>query len=600
MTKKTDAAHLITGYEIQKKLGQGGMGAVYLARQESMDRMVALKVLPRAMGKEQEFKERFFQEARAAGRLSHNNIVAAYDASEANGYCYLAMEFVEGETVAQKIKRDGRIEEREAVAVALQIAEGLKHAWAAGIIHRDVKPENFLYTPEKVAKLCDLGIAKAPAADAGLTQEGTTLGTPRYISPEQAQALPNTDFRADIYSLGASLYHMLAGEPPFDAPTSAAIMLMHLNTPLPSLRKRCPELGKGVAYVVEKMMEKEPDSRYQDADELLSDLRALLDGRMPPTASDNRRKKSVRRTTSGTKKKVQRVTRPARKRNNTQVPFIIGGVIAAVVLLFFLTRGKDTGGQSNPVANNGADSERQAEELWAKVRLLDENSEQAVELCERLIRDYGDTPAAAKAEELLKQARQRLAQQQKEQASRKEYQDFHTKSMQLEKDEYIRRLEQLQKKWFGTGAAGEMSAELDRLRRDVAAAENGSESASPEPGEILRGDQPELIAKTLKQLDGTEKNLAPKVAEISRLGKRASIRAAALKALNRIDEAKAVAAALVLLRDRNEEVRLTALELLIRIKQDDVRQRLAQLADPESKAFDPSPRVREKVGQLLK
>jgi len=132
----SNLAKLIPGYEIVAKLGEGGMGAVYLARQESMDRMVALKVLPRAMGKEQEFKERFFQEARAAGRLSHNNIVAAYDASEANGYCYLAMEFVEGETVAQKIKRDGRIEEREAVAVALQIAEGLKHAWAAGIIDR--------------------------------------------------------------------------------------------------------------------------------------------------------------------------------------------------------------------------------------------------------------------------------------------------------------------------------------------------------------------------------------------------------------------------------------------------------------------------------
>ncbi len=286
---------IIPGYRILKKLGAGGMGAVYLAKQKSMDRLVALKVLPRKHADNRKFKERFFREARAAGRLNHPNIVAGIDASEAGGYCYLVMEYVEGESVAERIDRSGAISETESLAIGIQIAKALAHAWENNIVHRDVKPANFLLARDGTAKLCDLGVAKAPS-DANLTQDGTALGTPNYIAPEQAKGAADVDFRADIYSLGASLYCMLSGRPPFEGPTAPAVMMKHLTEPLTPLRKRAPDVSKATAAVVEKMLAKKPGQRYRDAASLLADLEAAAsDGRVSAgrISASGRRKRTA-------------------------------------------------------------------------------------------------------------------------------------------------------------------------------------------------------------------------------------------------------------------------------------------------------------------
>ncbi|MBN2713495.1 MAG: serine/threonine protein kinase, partial [Planctomycetes bacterium] len=278
MTENTNNGNqLIPGYEIIGKLGQGGMGTVYKARQTSMQRDVALKILPKRLARQKEFKDRFFREAKAAGQLNHGNIVAAIDAQEVDGYCYIAMEMVDGMAVADLINTNGPIPEKEALNIGLQIANGLAHAWQAGIVHRDVKPENFLYTAEKIAKLCDLGIAKAPS-DSSLTQEGMAIGTPLYISPEQAQGKPDVDFRADIYSLGASLYHMIAGEPPFDGPSGPSIMLKHIPDPLPPLRKFASNVSPATSRLIAKMMSKDPIKRYQSAETLITDIKRAMDG----------------------------------------------------------------------------------------------------------------------------------------------------------------------------------------------------------------------------------------------------------------------------------------------------------------------------------
>lgn len=341
----------IPGYHILHKLGQGGMGTVYKARQVSMDRIVALKILPKKLAKEDEFKQRFFREARAAGALSHGNIVSAIDASEAGGYCYLAMEFVDGECLADRLEREGALDEKEALDIVLHIAEGLSHAWEAGIIHRDVKPENVLISSEGVAKLCDLGIAKAPA-DAGLTQEGMAVGTPRYISPEQAQALPNIDFRADIYSLGASLFHMIAGEAPYDGPSGPAIMLKHITDPVPSLKKVAPGISEHTAALVARMMAKDPNDRYTDPVSLVEDLRRARDGApisKPKSARGKRQRitKTRKRNTTA-RRPVRSSTRriaavKARQHNNSQTMLIIAAVlIVFLVVAMMLFRKKNS------------------------------------------------------------------------------------------------------------------------------------------------------------------------------------------------------------------------------------------------------------------
>jgi serine/threonine-protein kinase len=244
---------------------------------------VAVKVLFSRAARDPEVRRRFVQEARAAAKLSHNNIVQAIDAGESEGYSYFIQEFIDGTTVYDLLKtRGGPLPEEQALEIVIQIAEALAHAHSRGFIHRDVKPKNIMLTKEGIAKLADMGLARHTSdAGAALEEAGKAFGTPYYIAPEQVMGSPSVDFRADIYSLGATFYEMLTGRPPFAAPTPQQVMQKHVSGTLVPPDHVNPALSAGASEVVEVMLSKRPKDRYDTTEDLLSDLRAVAGG-LPP------------------------------------------------------------------------------------------------------------------------------------------------------------------------------------------------------------------------------------------------------------------------------------------------------------------------------
>jgi len=279
----------LPGYHILGKLGKGAMATVYKARQISLDRVVAVKVLPKKMSDSTEFVDRFYKEGRAAARLSHNNIVQAIDVgSTPDGLHYFAMEYVEGLTLYDMMQPppvgQGRhFTEAEALDICIQMADALAHAHRRGLIHRDVKPKNILLTPQGVAKLTDLGLARATDDKlAAESEAGKAYGTPYYISPEQIRGDVDIDFRADIYSLGATMYHLVTGKPPFEGETPTAVMHKHLKQPLVPPDHINTHLTSGVGEIIEVAMAKNRDERYTSTEDMLEDLRDVRAGN-PPT-----------------------------------------------------------------------------------------------------------------------------------------------------------------------------------------------------------------------------------------------------------------------------------------------------------------------------
>ncbi len=269
----------LPGYEIIDLLGKGGMGSVYKARQKSLDRIVALKVLSPDIARDETYLKRFTTEARALARLNHENIIAGIDVGEANGYRYFAMEYVEGESLAAVIESEGAIAEKRALTIAMQIARALVHADKNSLVHRDVKPQNIMIGRNDVAKLCDLGLAMTAEERKEARERGQSIGTPHYISPEQARGEHHVDIRSDIYSLGATLYHAVTGETPFTGTSPMVLMTKHLTEdPVPP-RKRNPKVSRPLNDLVLKMMAKEKDRRYQTPIELLEDMERVLAGR---------------------------------------------------------------------------------------------------------------------------------------------------------------------------------------------------------------------------------------------------------------------------------------------------------------------------------
>jgi serine/threonine protein kinase len=273
----------IQGYKILTKIGQGAMGSIYKALQISMDRIVAIKCLAPKYSQNDKFRERFLREARAVARLNHPNIIQGIDVGESNGVHYFAMEYIDGPTVGELLKRGGALDEKRALNIVTQIARALHHAFGHGIIHRDIKPDNIMLTREGVAKLCDLGLAKIPKdeGDASGTRPGASMGTPYYIAPEQARGEQNVDTRADIYSLGASFYHMAAGEVPFPGQSAADVISKHLTEPVTPPRARNPLISGAVDFVIVKMMQKTREDRYQTPAELVRDLESIAQGNSP-------------------------------------------------------------------------------------------------------------------------------------------------------------------------------------------------------------------------------------------------------------------------------------------------------------------------------
>lgn len=290
----------IPGFQIMQKIGAGAMASVYKAKQLSLDRIVAIKILPKRLSEDPEFVKRFIAEGRAAAKLNHNNIVQAIDVGEYAGYHYFVMEFVDGHTVYDEMAKQRVYDEKAALDVIIQMAKALQHAHERGFIHRDVKPKNIMLTKGGTAKLADMGLARqANDAEAAAAEKGRAFGTPYYISPEQVRGVADVDFRADIYSLGATLYHMVTGKVPFEGASPAAIMQKHLKEPLVPPDHLNPRLSTGMAEVVERMMAKDRNKRYASTSDLLTDLERIARGEAPLQAREGFDDKLLETLSSG-------------------------------------------------------------------------------------------------------------------------------------------------------------------------------------------------------------------------------------------------------------------------------------------------------------
>jgi serine/threonine-protein kinase len=262
-------------YRLEAKLGSGGMSTVYLARDETLDRPVAVKVMHREMSEQEDQLARFRQEARAVAKLSHPNVVSVIDAGEDGGHPYIVFEYVEGETLKQRVSRVGALDPQEAIAYAIEVARGLAVAHSRQMVHRDIKPQNILIDDEGRAKLTDFGISRQLEQD-GMTATGRVLGTTDYVAPEQAMGKA-VDPRSDIYSLGVVLYEMLVGQVPFKADSQVGVAMKHVNEELPDVQSRRPEVSAAVALVVERATAKDPARRYQAIGEMIDDLSTALE-----------------------------------------------------------------------------------------------------------------------------------------------------------------------------------------------------------------------------------------------------------------------------------------------------------------------------------
>src|SRR3954469_10047801 len=277
----------LPGYQVIEKLGKGSMGMVYKARQTSVDRIVAVKILLDTLAQNKEFIKRFDREAKIAAKLSHNNIVNAIDAGDVDGHHYFVMEYVEGMTIKDELEKNKVYEEKVALKIVLAVTEALKHAQQRGLIHRDIKPENVILTKDGNVKLADLGLARLTADEKwAMSEAGMAIGTPYYISPEQVRGQVDVDIRADIYSLGATLYHMVTGRVPYDGETAAEVMRKHVdkNTVIVPPHHLNTNLSSGLGVVVETMMAKNRENRYRNPDDLILDLKCLLQGESPMIA----------------------------------------------------------------------------------------------------------------------------------------------------------------------------------------------------------------------------------------------------------------------------------------------------------------------------
>jgi eukaryotic-like serine/threonine-protein kinase len=277
--------HLVDNrYRVTKPLGSGGMADVYLAHDDVLDRDVALKVMSGRYASDDEFVERFKREAQSAAALSHPNIVSIFDRGESeDGTYYIAMEYLSGGTLKDRIVTRGALPARTSAAVALQIAEALKAAHERGVIHRDIKPHNILITDSGDVKVTDFGIARA-ASSSTMTKTGSILGTAHYISPEQAMGEP-VGPSSDLYSLGVVLYEMLTGELPYDADTPLGIAMKHVNGHLRPPKEIDPSIPDGINAITCRLLAKEPLDRYATDDELIEDLERVVAGLEPTGAT---------------------------------------------------------------------------------------------------------------------------------------------------------------------------------------------------------------------------------------------------------------------------------------------------------------------------
>ncbi len=411
-TPAEEKVRRLGGYRLVSRLGRGAMGAVYKAVQESMGRTVAIKVLPKDLARNEKYIQRFLREAKAAGRLNHPNVVAGIDVGFADGYYYFAMEYVEGQPLSARLDREGRLAEEEVLDLGRQVADALDHAHEMGIVHRDVKPENVLVTERGEAKLCDLGLARSTGDDMRLTLAGQSVGTPYYISPEQACG-EEPDVRSDIYSLGCTLYHLVSNELPFDGDNPMEVMQKHINEPVPRLSDVCPDVSPALGAVVRRMMAKKPEGRYRSAREVGDELAKVSAGGVPDalsrTMADRRRAAGRRgRGTRGTRATTG--TRPvspadataraagegtdataplegARRRLPVKLIAIAGALLGLIVAVVIVVLAK-SGGEKPPVVEVETDVQEGPSEEELRLTLLQKRFGQIQALEKKDPEDY--------------------------------------------------------------------------------------------------------------------------------------------------------------------------------------------------------------------
>ena len=271
-------------YILQKELGRGSIGKVFLSFHSGLGIPVAVKILkPHLIEEDPEFLERFIQEGRLAVALHHKNIVRIFDAGKAGESYYLVMELLEGKNALEVIEQDGAFTVEQVLEIGCAVTDALIEAHEHGVIHRDIKPDNIMISPQGKIKLADLGLAKKLGDNFSSTMAGTVIGTPNYMSPEQSMNSREADPRSDIYSLGATLYHMITGTLPFDGESIMAVMMKHANEPLCPPQERKEGLPNNICSVIVKMMDKNPESRYQNCEQVLTALNKI---RYAPSESE--------------------------------------------------------------------------------------------------------------------------------------------------------------------------------------------------------------------------------------------------------------------------------------------------------------------------
>lgn len=268
----------IGDYSIIETIGLGGMGEVFLATQVSLKRNVALKVLMPSLATNREYLKRFFKEVRILAKIEHPNVVQAIEAGIDNNTCFFSMTFIPGEDMEHRLDRGEVYDELEALKVVLEVAKTLKYVWEKHtIIHRDIKPSNIMISTESgEVKLMDLGISKLACEDSELTVKGMMVGSPNYISPEQARAEEDIDFRADMYSLGATYYHFVTGKLPYRAENSVGVIARHISDPIPDVRKDNPKITKKSKLLIDRFLAKKREDRYDNWDEAIEDIELII------------------------------------------------------------------------------------------------------------------------------------------------------------------------------------------------------------------------------------------------------------------------------------------------------------------------------------
>jgi serine/threonine-protein kinase len=270
-------------YKLVKKLGQGGMGEVYLGEDTSLGRKAAIKVLSKPLAGNEDFVKRFYKEARAMARVNHDNAVSVFDVGQERGIHYVAMEFVDGKSMQKWMDTLGKLSVGDALYVTLRCAEALQFAHSEHLIHRDIKPDNIMLTSKGKVKVADFGLAKATDEDLSMTASGTGLGTPFYMAPEQARNAKHVDGRADVYALGITLYYFVTGKLPFGGNSALEVITAKEKGRYDSPRKLNPQVSDRLDLMIAKMIEKEPDRRFKDCAEVISMLSGL--GLENPTLS---------------------------------------------------------------------------------------------------------------------------------------------------------------------------------------------------------------------------------------------------------------------------------------------------------------------------